>query len=370
MDRNYGLKCIVFYDRLIGNTHFGWNFGQKLSKRKRCLLIIWNLVFLSLVSIHCYIGLKNSFLNSDTEFDLNNYRPDASKHTKILPLILFSVGFVTYTVQTLSIGIFLVLRGPNILDIINTEDIIKVDPKYEKKIGIILVVIRFILTTAFITTIGIVMYDNYAVSESRFSNLIILMSLLYFLSVNTQLIVTSLILYKSLIISKQFESLSEMEDLSTIFDNICKVNQTIERFDSLISGYTLFKLAMNTLVCISFSCMLSIVPEENPTNSVSHVVTSFLLIFVLCLVCDIIPKRFHKLLKKLKTKFEANTRSKSLCERVYSHVIMIRMNEIKSEMYFTAFGLFRVNTNTLLSSMALIISYSIIIIQTTVQSPR
>ena len=146
MKTTTGLKYIVFYDRLVGNTYFNWNFGQKLSKLKRCLLFVWSLIFMSLVSIHCFFGLKDAFFPSGNGFEFQKMVLDLNRSMSNLPLYLFFVGYIGHTIQSVIIAIFLQLKGPRILDLLNGRQDIKFDMKYEKKIGLILVLTKFLLT--------------------------------------------------------------------------------------------------------------------------------------------------------------------------------------------------------------------------------
>jgi hypothetical protein len=51
-----------------------------------------------------------------------------------------------------------------------------------------------------------------------------------------------------------------------------------------------------------------------------------------------------------------------------NHLIISKTNSIKQEIGFTAMGLFKINSSTMLSVFAVILSYSVVLIQTSEQS--
>ena len=365
MENKCGLKKLVFYDSLIGNTYFVWNLRQKIPKFKKYYLILWNIFIFLLFSIQLIIGLKNSF---STESKSHYFRPDLTKYKTVLPHILFSILYFSYGIQTLVIFLFLVIRGHKILDVLNEEEVIKLNNKYEKKIGFILALMKFIISSTSVTIVTILLYVYYGI-EYITVTLFIFFPIVYFLSMNTHLAIITFILYKSLIVSKQLKTISNMKDMKLMFDMICKIQNSVERLDALVNLVNLFELAMDSLLCISSLCIFAIVPNEYPANSFSHMTLSLSKISSLCLICDMIPKQFNKLLKELKDRFRELNENKSSSEQLFNHMLKNQLNEMKDEMCFTAFNLFKLNANTLLSCIALIISYSIVIIQTNQSEP-
>ena len=363
METKNGLKLIVIYDRLIGNTYFGWNSGHKLPKLKKYSLIAWNLLFLTLISINCWFGLMSSF-RIKSQFDVNHFRPNITKHSSVVPFLLFNVSYVSNSAQTLIIALFLVVRGHALLDLLNEKEVVKVSHKFERKIGLFLVIVRLL----FVLTIFVVSFFIFGIrkeSDLKITLLYIYFTIVYFLSTNTLLTVLSLILYKSSIVCHQLNGLSQMDQLSKVFLIVCRIRGSIRRFDSIIGFHNLLILSMNSLLCISNLCMLTIVPEETPLGSGLVVLLALVMVGALCLVCDLIPQSFDHLMIELNNKFGEKIESKSSVEQLSDRLVLLQLNGLRDELCFTAFGLFRINSNTLLSCVALIISYCIVIIQTT-----
>jgi hypothetical protein len=81
------------------------------------------------------------------------------------------------------------------------------------------------------------------------------------------------------------------------------------------------------------------------------------------LTCNIIPKNFKKFCDKFEESICESTFTNQL-DYLYQYSLVTKINAIKQDIGFTAFNLFKVNTNTIISCLALILSYSVILIQT------
>jgi hypothetical protein len=109
--------------------------------------------------------------------------------------------------------------------------------------------------------------------------------------------------------------------------------------------------------------MLAIDTKKFSFISISSIVESLTLLISTCLVCDIIPKSFKKFCDKLEESL-----SEKVCTNqmyyIYRQTLLTKINAIKQDIGFTAFDLFKVNKNTIISCFALILSYSVLLIQT------
>jgi hypothetical protein len=84
----------------------------------------------------------------------------------------------------------------------------------------------------------------------------------------------------------------------------------------------------------------------------------------LCLSCDIIPKNFEKFCYKLEKHVSENSKENDILVQMNQNILLMKINTIKHEIGFTASNLFKINTNTIISILALILSYSVLLIQT------
>ena len=363
MENRSGLRLILNYDRIFCNTYFGWNFDQKLSKLKRFSLIVWNLLFLSLSAFHCYNTLENVFWPSKSKLISESTHANLAKGS-VIPFLLISIGYVIFSIQSLIVGLFLLIRGPAIMDFLNENDIIRVSPSFEKKVALIINIIRFLFVFSNILLSTVFGLDDFHPNNTVLVIKFTLFTIIYFLTGNANLNILVFTLYKSLIISNQLKKISKFKDLKIIVEIIGKIQASIQRFDSLISFNNMTMLTTWSLICIANVCMLAINHHEHQASVIGHLIGSILIISSLCIICDIIPKSFNKLLTELKNRSEEFNENKLDFEQLFNQIRINRLNEMKDEMCFTAFNLFKLNANTLLSCLALIISYSIIIIQT------
>ncbi len=81
------------------------------------------------------------------------------------------------------------------------------------------------------------------------------------------------------------------------------------------------------------------------------------------MICDIIPKNFDEFCDKLEEKISEFTFDNQM-DYLYQYSLLTKIKAFKQDIGFTAFNLFKVSTNTIISCLALILSYSVILIQT------
>jgi hypothetical protein len=59
-----------------------------------------------------------------------------------------------------------------------------------------------------------------------------------------------------------------------------------------------------------------------------------------------------------------NTKEYHILDQMNQNILLMKINSINQEIGFTASNLFKISTNTIISCLALILSYSVILIQT------
>jgi hypothetical protein len=87
------------------------------------------------------------------------------------------------------------------------------------------------------------------------------------------------------------------------------------------------------------------------------------LIITLCYSCDIIPKRINKFSDEIQEILSLNKNYSSYSD-LNQRLIQIKMNFNKRKTGFTALGLIKIDAKTIFSVCAFILSYSVVIIQT------
>ena len=98
-------------------------------------------------------------------------------------------------------------------------------------------------------------------------------------------------------------------------------------------------------------------------HSLFKLIFGFGIILCLCLTSDIITKSFNKFINNLDDYLFKHSNSLHLTTN--DKLVLINIKSYKNKFCLNAMNLFKVNTNTFISCLALIISYSVVLIQTT-----
>jgi hypothetical protein len=259
------------------------------------------------------------------------------------------------------------VRGNRIIDLFKTQSFKFIDQKKERRIGLRILFIQFI----FFFTIELI----YAITDLVFTKTLnMFLHLIYFsLMINISSII-ALIAYQNKIISLQIDEFFvkfSPKDLPEIYRFMCKVNSFVKKFDSLVSSVSFILIINSSFVCIPYLCLIMIRFEKEMILFVFYSLSlteNTLLLSILCNSCNIIPKRIAILCEKIEESMSEYITNYSTVNDLNNHLIISKMNSIKQEIGFTAMGLFKINSNTILSVFAVILSYSVVLIQTSEQS--
>jgi hypothetical protein len=346
-----GLSYLITFHKFCGISYFGASVNQENNKRKIILFIlsiIWNLIFFGFT-----INLIFEFL----KFNINSFNKIRSNSSKLLIITILKIlGKTGYYIQSFAINILLILRGKRILELFRAQSFNYIDSRSERRIGLSILFIQFILFLA-LELIMIILHLIYSIETFN-----IFVNLVYFsIMINISSII-ALIAYQSKIISIQIDKISKNfspKDLSKLYQFICKVKNFVKNFDSLISN-VIFMLIFNSSVsCIAY---LSLTAVESNKNSIRYIVCmseNILLLTTLCYSCDMVPKK----IKEFSDKIE-----ELMLDYVYTDVnqnlIIVQIDFLKQDIGFTGMGFFKINSNTIISVFALVLSNSVILIQT------
>ena len=344
------MELIVTYNRIFGNTFFGWTYhGEKIGKFRIWLYRLWNIVLVAILATMCYIAYKTIKLSKITgKYSETWPNNNATAITKInLASIIQMVSIVAINVQALLTSIYLILFGHKMLDVLFDDDDIVINVKFRQKVAILIIILvmGYSVTSATISTYS-------ALSHSPSSNPFIFLIPLYF-SNSTQLTIISFIAYKSLLVKYYLvENLNN--NLDSIYNVVFKIDRSIKKLDRLISVYILFTLLTKQVYCVSAICQLAFDYNNTIRDSIAFMFQGLTSLTVLCYCCNLIPSSLAKLLDHLEPNIKAHT----------DRILTLQLRQLNDRIGFTAFGLFRVNANTFLSCLGLITTYSVIIIQT------
>jgi hypothetical protein len=295
------------------------------------------------------------------------YQINSSK--SLIISILTTVGITGYYIQSFVINISFLNKGKEILELIKTQSTKLIDTKSES-VGLNIIFIQFILVFAPEITF---MFLKLTVLEEKF---LIFKNFLIFIQFFSLLInissIISLIAYQSKIISLQLNQMSVnflSTDLIEIYRFICKVNTFVKKFDSLISSKVFMLIFNSSVICIAYLCLLT-VDFKNKLFLVLCIISlleNILLLTALCYSCELIPKKIKIFCDKIEESMSEYVSINTSLNDLNNYLILSKINTIKQEIGFTAMGLFKVNSNAILSVFAVILSYSIVLIQTSSQ---
>jgi hypothetical protein len=257
------------------------------------------------------------------------------------------------------------IKGNKILNLMRSQALDYIDYRIEKKIGFIIALAQFLICF-FIELFINFLFNGFSIGSNSFDLKNFFRStFMYFLIFNSQSIIISLIAYQSHIVSKKLSIVSKdfLHSKQNIHQIVCKINGFLNKLDELISLSVLIIISLNTTICISYLCMFAINPKKFSIISIASILESLTLLISTCLTCDIIPKDFKKFCNKFEESLSESPFNNQL-DYLYQYSLLTKINAIKQDIGFTAFNLFKVSTNTIISCLALIISYSVILIQT------
>ncbi len=359
-----GLKILINYHRICCVSYF----GAQLDKHKgikyfclRFLLIVWNLAFLSYYSYYFYDGIYEEILK------LQKSSFDTSK--SIIMFIVWKIGIFGFYIQTFAINILLMIRGNKILLLLRSQTLEYIDDKSEKKIGFNIAVKQFLFGFLLQILINLLFHGYYSIEyKTRIDIKRFLKTLIhYFLIFNSQTTIIAIIAYQSHIVSHQLNSILNSflrSDIQNVYRFVSETNYFIKKLDALISPLILISLFFSVNICIAFFCMFAIDPKKYLILSIGSIIVSLSLLISNCLTCDKISKEFEKFFDKLEDSVTKSNVNSQLLNQLYEHSLLSKAKAIGLKIGFTACNLFKISTNTIISCLALILSYSVVLIQT------
>lgn len=346
------------------------------------LMIVWNLVLLGLVVWFCYKQVSQTILpkprplaedlanSSDPGFGNRN---ESQIEKKMFLLgILNDIRGISESSQTLLICLYLMVRGNKLMAIIREFlRLVDITVKFERKVGLLVTVVHLSYALVFniLQTYLVVFTQRKGRSDHKPNYSLAPMGLLFFVLLNSRLSVLSLILYLNCIVLRPLtdmaNNVSSRTNLKKIYVFSSKLNDLMRTMDELLSFHNLVVLSLNSIACVSYVCSLAVGSDANRNRmAILPLIESLLQLMFLCLISDIIPKAYKELVYKLNKNFVEYSVESSACNLLFVRTVLSHMNEMRNEMSFTVYNTFRVNTNAFFSCLTLILTYSVILIQT------
>ena len=132
----------------------------------------------------------------------------------------------------------------------------------------------------------------------------------------------------------------------------------MKTYDQLFNDHTFVLCATNSYRFIACVCALYFEVSVFMAIKVRMAAEAITMIMLTCYVSNVVHRQYSNLLGKI----ESLELGRSL--QVIDHLLINRMYSMKNDLCFTAFDLYKINAKTIFSLFSLIITYSVIFIQT------
>ena len=332
-----GLKYVITYHRLTGNTYFNSNFGTHNKSRFK--------IFFMFVSLLCFINIIYSMFASVKyyhQFNISKHQYMTSNKTQLI-FNLYEIQSKFYSLLALFEFIILLMRGKHILDFLQNQDFITIDSKTERRIGFKILLFQILIPIS--TTASFLIINFF---KNGFKNTLDyhFYSMMFFLD-NIHIALISLMAYQSFCVTENIRELTEnfssLTNFQHIFTEILEIQKSMKIFDHFFNDYTMYSLFIHSFICVSNFCTLYFEPMGKLEIAVGSILQSALIIISLCIMADRIPRSFTKFINK----FEELELEHFKTNKMYTDYNMIYINRlysIREELCFTAFNLYKINT--------------------------
>jgi hypothetical protein len=344
-----GLKFLINFHRLCGISYSGVSLTEKKeSIFKRIFIIVWNLLIV-LLSIWCSFKFTNS---------LDYYNNEITLNKSVVLFITSRISGVLYFTQLYISNFMFLIIGGKLIKLLRQITISLEGDTDKNKIGL-WVAFAQISINIFNLVFSFAMLGLNIEKTFQFED--ILSILVCFILLINQSSFLAIIAFDSKLIEKYFKNIirgKKFVKLPQILQKLCTIKEHVKHLDDLVSFQIFVMIITNIALEINLICVLSIDFNKGFNYAIAGIICAFLLLIILCYVCNILPKiiaEFYDFMEKIMA--QSNQTS------LYIHYIPLLLN-MKEEIGFTALGLVKIRASTFLSILALIISYTVILIQT------
>ena len=344
-----GLQMLVNYHRLTGTSYKLWNSGIKLTDKYKIYSIFINILVLLVTCYFIYNTLEQIFSYHDEDSTLS-----------LIVFIIYIIDYLGYAIAIFYLVILFFFRGGNILKFL-FEQKITIDNCDEKKLSIIILILQilspFILEGLFpISTLIFSGTENFDVKENM------KMYAIFLVVENVEISFLALIAYYCLCMRKmisqikgKFNSLGQFRRMTK---QLLAIHRSVKQFDVYINFF---------MFIVIFHCSLGVTANivifyfdlgKKHGDATASIVVDTAMIFIVCYLSDLIPNSYKMIFDKFE-QMEENHQGQLHQFSQYN-----RLYSMRQELNFTAFNLYRINIKTFMSIISLIISFSVVLIQT------
>ena len=250
------------------------------------------------------------------------------------------------------------------MDSLSLKTNVTINPRIERKIGIYITCVQ-LLTTLMATSV--VLYNMYIFNMTNPTltiHMFVLIGFLLFMSINNQAHLLSLVIYKCIMISLEVKHIPDNYtniSLPIIYQNLHRIYTSVHKFNEVFSLYFAVVVFVYSVGCISFVCTLTLALYLDIIQPIASLIYSILILLFLCYLPHLIKREFRKLIETLENKYCSGNMATN------ERLLLMQIEALDMKLCLSAMNTFEINSKTFISCMAFILTYSVVLIQTTLQ---
>ena len=349
-----GFKMLVNYQRITGQSYLFWNFGQRMGLSLKLILLFFNSLTFIAILYFTYMGVRDiQHMNNNIFF---------SSHHILIPTIMQISLYIFVTIINVYVFLLIQFKGKSILIYFNDLDI-DIDSKLEKKIGIKAIVIQFSLTIL----LTLLFFFCSGLFNDIQNN--ILFVFIYFVitiyNLSNYLNLLTIMAYFCYLVHQRLTDLqnefSSLQQLPKIFKHLLVIQQHIKKLDQYYNKYIFILIIFYSFECISNLTILYFDRYTTMFCPIPAIFESLISIFMFCYLSDKIDKTYVSIINKYE-QLQLKMHDTQLSQ--FNHCLVSRLYSMRDDMCFTAFNLYPINLKTFMSILSMIITFTVILIQT------
>ena len=355
MKNKTGLKLLVYFHRISGQSYLFWNFGQPMRMSLKLILLTLNTILL-------VVTISYSYINVDDARRMAKNKELISSHSTFMPYIMQISVYIYYAILDVYVFALMLFKGKAILVFLYDMDI-NIDSRIEKNIGIKVIILQIIVTliVALPSYLSAIMFLGIRIEI--FKNFTYLVENIIMTSIFICLL--SMVAYFCFVIQqrladlqKEFTSLTQLPNL---FKKLLIIQSYMKKFDQFYNTYLFCSIVFCSCECVSSLTILYFDHGKTIPWPIGAINESLLQIFIFCYLSDRIDKSYMNIIDKFEH-LQLEVHENSLGH--FNHYIVNRLYSLRDDMCFTALNLYPLNIKTFMSILSLIITFSVILIQT------
>ena len=285
-----------------------------------------------------------------------------SSHHTFMPYVMQISVYICYAIMNVYVFALIQIKGKAILVFLYDMDI-NIDRKFEKKFAIKAIILQVILTLI----IGLLFYLNvillYGIQNEILKNFLYFIENMIMSSNFFSLL--SLMAYFCYVIQQKLKDLQnefiDVTQLPHIFKQLLIIQGYVKRFDQFYNKYLFCIFVLWSFECVSSLTILYFDRCKTMSWPMAGIIESIMQIFLYCYLSDKIDTSYMNIINKFEL-LQLEIQETKLGQ--INHSLVNRLYSMRDDMCFTAFNLYPINMKTFISILSLIITFTVILIQT------